>query len=76
MARGSLQYLNNLVSSLKLQNAAKAWEDRHRELSEQIKVYQKSQKDLEDSVAQKAHNIEVSHAFDLDYIRYDTGEGW
>ncbi|CAL9692600.1 unnamed protein product [Knipowitschia caucasica] len=37
----------------------KNWEDTHRELSEKIKVYQKSQKELEDSLAQKDHNIEV-----------------
>ncbi|XP_028980771.2 transport and Golgi organization protein 1 homolog isoform X3 [Esox lucius] len=42
-----------------LQRAAKSWEEKHREMSEQIRAYQKSQKELEDSVAQKDHNIEV-----------------
>lgn len=38
----------------------KDWEDKHKELNEQIKVYQKSQKELEDSVALKDHNVEVT----------------
>ncbi|XP_042177452.1 transport and Golgi organization protein 1 homolog isoform X4 [Oncorhynchus tshawytscha] len=42
-----------------LHHTANSWEEKHRELSEQIKVYQKSQKDLEDSLAQKDHNVEV-----------------
>uniref|UniRef100_A0A4W5N0Y4 Transport and Golgi organization protein 1 homolog n=1 Tax=Hucho hucho TaxID=62062 RepID=A0A4W5N0Y4_9TELE len=42
-----------------LHHAANSWEEKHREMSEQIKVYQKSQKDLEDSLAQKDHNVEV-----------------
>lgn len=39
----------------------KDWEDRHKELNEQIKVYQKSLKELEDSVVLKDHNVEVWH---------------
>uniref|UniRef100_A0A8C7TWX6 Transport and Golgi organization protein 1 homolog n=1 Tax=Oncorhynchus mykiss TaxID=8022 RepID=A0A8C7TWX6_ONCMY len=45
--------------NISLHHAANSWEEKHRELSEQIKVYQKSQKDLEDSLAQKDHNVEV-----------------
>ncbi|XP_061890667.1 transport and Golgi organization protein 1 homolog isoform X1 [Entelurus aequoreus] len=37
----------------------KDWEDKHTTLSEQIKVYQKAQKELEDSVVLKDHNVEV-----------------
>ncbi|CAB1340488.1 unnamed protein product [Coregonus sp. 'balchen'] len=44
--------------NLSLHHAAKLWEEKHREMSEQIKVYQKSQKDLEDSLVQKDHNVE------------------
>ncbi|KAM9514710.1 transport and Golgi organization protein 1 homolog isoform 1-T1 [Salvelinus alpinus] len=43
--------------NLSLHHAAKLWEEKHRETSEQIKVYQKSQKDLEDSLLQKDHNV-------------------
>ncbi|KAM9420609.1 transport and Golgi organization protein 1 homolog isoform 11-T11 [Salvelinus alpinus] len=45
--------------NISLHHAANSWEEKHRELSEQIKVYQKSQKDLEDTLAQKDHNVEV-----------------
>ncbi|XP_025998607.1 transport and Golgi organization protein 1 homolog isoform X1 [Astatotilapia calliptera] len=37
----------------------KSWEEKHTELNEKIKVYQKSQKELEDSVVLKDHNVEV-----------------
>lgn len=37
----------------------KDWEDKHKELNDQIKVYQKAQKELEDSVVLKDHNVEV-----------------
>lgn len=37
----------------------KGWEDKHKELNEQIKVYQKTLKELEDSVVLKDHNVEV-----------------
>uniref|UniRef100_A0A4W5NWV8 MIA SH3 domain ER export factor 3 n=1 Tax=Hucho hucho TaxID=62062 RepID=A0A4W5NWV8_9TELE len=58
------QVLENDIATLKEENvslhhAAKLWEEKHRETSEQIKVYQKSQKDLEDSLVQKDHNVEV-----------------
>ncbi|XP_028997454.1 transport and Golgi organization protein 1 homolog isoform X2 [Betta splendens] len=42
-----------------LKTTIKNWEDKHLELSEQIKVYHKSQKDLEDSLVLKDHNVEV-----------------
>ncbi|XP_040017372.2 transport and Golgi organization protein 1 homolog isoform X2 [Gasterosteus aculeatus] len=42
-----------------LKAATKSWEDKHKELSEQIKVFKKSQKELEDSVVLKDHNVEV-----------------
>uniref|UniRef100_A0A674DJF3 Transport and Golgi organization protein 1 homolog n=1 Tax=Salmo trutta TaxID=8032 RepID=A0A674DJF3_SALTR len=45
--------------NISLHHTANSWEEKHREMSEQIKVYQKSQKDLEDSLAQKDHNVEV-----------------
>uniref|UniRef100_A0A8C7INH4 Transport and Golgi organization protein 1 homolog n=1 Tax=Oncorhynchus kisutch TaxID=8019 RepID=A0A8C7INH4_ONCKI len=45
--------------NLSLHHAAKLWEEKHKETREQIKVYHKSQKDLEDSLVQKDHNIEV-----------------
>lgn len=37
----------------------KGWEDKHKDLNEQIKTYQKSLKELEDSVVLKDHNVEV-----------------
>lgn len=37
----------------------KDWEDKHKELNDQIKVYHKAQKELEDSVVLKDHNVEV-----------------
>lgn len=44
---------------LQLKATIKDWEDKHMELSEQIKVYHKSQKELEDSLVLKDHNVEV-----------------
>ena len=37
----------------------KGWEDKHEDLSKRIKLYQKSQKELEDLVTLKDHNVEV-----------------
>lgn len=48
-----------LMPCLQLKAAIKNWEDKHLELSEQIKVYHRSQKDLEDSLVLKDHNVEV-----------------
>ncbi|XP_039455150.1 transport and Golgi organization protein 1 homolog isoform X2 [Oreochromis aureus] len=42
-----------------LKATIKSWEEKHTELNEKIKVYQKSQKELEDSVVLKDHNVEV-----------------
>ena len=44
---------------LQFKGKIKEWEDKHKELNEQIKVYQKAQKELEDSVVLKDHNVEV-----------------
>lgn len=52
-----------LYQSLQLKSTIKGWEEKHKELSEQIKVYQKSLKELEDSVVLKDHNVEVSFSF-------------
>ncbi|XP_019405059.1 PREDICTED: melanoma inhibitory activity protein 3 isoform X2 [Crocodylus porosus] len=38
---------------------AEGWSERHAELSEQIKLYQKSQKDIEEALAYKENEIEV-----------------
>ncbi|KFV74181.1 Melanoma inhibitory activity protein 3, partial [Struthio camelus australis] len=38
---------------------AEGWSERHTELSEQIKLYQKSQKDIEEALAYKENEIEV-----------------
>ncbi|KAM9354724.1 transport and Golgi organization protein 1 homolog isoform 2-T2 [Pholidichthys leucotaenia] len=56
--------LEREFSALKEENKTlkvtiKDWEDKHKEMNEQIKVYQKSQKELEDSVVLKDHNVEV-----------------
>ena len=46
-------------SFFQLKTTIKSWEEKHKELNEKIKVYQKSQKELEDSVVLKDHNVEV-----------------
>ncbi|XP_029965861.1 transport and Golgi organization protein 1 homolog isoform X2 [Salarias fasciatus] len=53
----------------------KGWEDKHKELTEQIKVYQKSQKDLEDSVVLKDHNVEVLSDLLSDLDACDSQKG-
>ncbi|XP_061609474.1 transport and Golgi organization protein 1 homolog isoform X1 [Phyllopteryx taeniolatus] len=55
----------------------KEWEDKHTALSEQIKVYQKAQKDLEDSVVLKDHNVEVLSELlaDLDACELQKSDG-
>ena len=42
-----------------LKASMKGWEDKHEDLSKRIKLYQKSQKELEDTVTLKDHNVEV-----------------
>ncbi|NXP06699.1 TGO1 protein, partial [Thinocorus orbignyianus] len=46
-------------SKEQLLKEAEGWSERHSELSEQIKLYQKSQKDLEEALAYKENEIEV-----------------
>ncbi|KAL6095814.1 mia3 [Pungitius sinensis] len=60
-----------------LKAATKSWEDKHKELSEQIKVFQKSQKELEDSVVLKDHNVEVLSELlaDLDACDLQKSDG-
>lgn len=44
---------------IQLLKEAEGWSERHTELSEQIKLYQKSQKDIEEALAYKENEIEV-----------------
>ncbi|XP_056213002.1 transport and Golgi organization protein 1 homolog isoform X1 [Falco biarmicus] len=46
-------------SKEQLLKEAEGWSERHAELTEQIKLYQKSQKDLEEALAYKENEIEV-----------------
>ncbi|NXK09636.1 TGO1 protein, partial [Herpetotheres cachinnans] len=46
-------------SKEQLLKEAEGWSERHAELSEQIKLYQKSQKDIEEALAYKENEIEV-----------------
>ncbi|XP_064366048.1 transport and Golgi organization protein 1 homolog isoform X2 [Dromaius novaehollandiae] len=46
-------------SKEQLLKEAEGWSERHTELSEQIKLYQKSQKDIEEAIAYKENEIEV-----------------
>uniref|UniRef100_A0A8C8SHM6 Transport and Golgi organization protein 1 homolog n=1 Tax=Pelusios castaneus TaxID=367368 RepID=A0A8C8SHM6_9SAUR len=63
---------------------AEGWNERHSELSEQIKLYQKSQKDIEEALAYKENEIEVLtncimqlKQFDTDFEgKKDEGSGW
>ncbi|XP_073194884.1 transport and Golgi organization protein 1 homolog isoform X2 [Lepidochelys kempii] len=47
------------VELSELLQEAEGWSERHTELSEQIKQYQKSQKDIEEALAYKENEIEV-----------------
>ncbi|XP_044025981.1 transport and Golgi organization protein 1 homolog isoform X2 [Siniperca chuatsi] len=58
-----------------LKATIKGWEDKHKELNEQIKVYQKSQKELEDSVVLKDHNVEVLSELLADLDACDSQKG-
>uniref|UniRef100_A0A7N6ACH1 MIA SH3 domain ER export factor 3 n=1 Tax=Anabas testudineus TaxID=64144 RepID=A0A7N6ACH1_ANATE len=58
-----------------LKAAIKDWEDKHMELSEQIKVYHKSQKELEDSLVLKDHNVEVLSELLADLDACDSQKG-
>uniref|UniRef100_A0A8D0GQH7 Uncharacterized protein n=1 Tax=Sphenodon punctatus TaxID=8508 RepID=A0A8D0GQH7_SPHPU len=46
-------------SKEQLLKEAEGWSERHTELTEQIKLYQKSQKDIEEALAYKENEIEV-----------------
>ncbi|PKU31436.1 melanoma inhibitory activity protein 3 [Limosa lapponica baueri] len=46
-------------SKEQLLKEAEGWSERHSELSEQIRLYQKSQKDIEEALAYKENEIEV-----------------
>ncbi|XP_072713092.1 transport and Golgi organization protein 1 homolog isoform X1 [Ciconia boyciana] len=46
-------------SKEQLLKEAEGWSERHAELSEQVKLYQKSQKDIEEALAYKENEIEV-----------------
>ncbi|XP_042645436.1 transport and Golgi organization protein 1 homolog isoform X2 [Tyto alba] len=46
-------------SKEQLLKEAEGWSERHTELNEQIKLYQKSQKDIEEALAYKENEIEV-----------------
>ncbi|XP_064020629.1 transport and Golgi organization protein 1 homolog isoform X2 [Pogoniulus pusillus] len=46
-------------SKEQLLKEAEGWSERHTELSEQIKLYQKTQKDIEEALAYKENEIEV-----------------
>ncbi|XP_077409095.1 transport and Golgi organization protein 1 homolog isoform X2 [Vanacampus margaritifer] len=74
--------LNKEYAGLKEENknlkvTIKEWEDKHTALSEQIKVYQKAQKELEDSVVLKDHNVEVLSELlaDLDACELQKNDG-
>ncbi|XP_031438116.1 transport and Golgi organization protein 1 homolog isoform X2 [Clupea harengus] len=42
-----------------MQHELKEWEEKHKDLNEKIKVFQKSQKDLEDALAHKENEIDI-----------------
>lgn len=44
---------------IQLLKEAEGWSERHSELREQIQMYQKSQKDIEETLAYKENEIEV-----------------
>ncbi|XP_071891632.1 transport and Golgi organization protein 1 homolog isoform X1 [Anas platyrhynchos] len=62
--KSELQHVQEENARLKkskeqLLKEAEGWSERHTELSEQIKLYQKSQKDIEEALAYKENEIEV-----------------
>uniref|UniRef100_A0A8C5HQ94 Transport and Golgi organization protein 1 homolog n=1 Tax=Gouania willdenowi TaxID=441366 RepID=A0A8C5HQ94_GOUWI len=72
--------LNKEFSALKeenktLKSTIKGWEEKHTELNEKIKEYQKSQKELEDSVVLKDHNVEVLSELLTDLEACDAQKG-
>ncbi|XP_069464710.1 transport and Golgi organization protein 1 homolog isoform X2 [Ambystoma mexicanum] len=73
-------------SKEQLLKEAEGWSERHSELSEQIKLYHKSQKDMEEALAYKENEIEVLSncimqlkqidAFFESEPQADEGHGW
>ncbi|KAJ3607013.1 hypothetical protein NHX12_026528 [Muraenolepis orangiensis] len=59
-----------------LRATIKGWEGKHGDLSKQIKLFQKSQKELEDTVTLKDHNVEVLSSLlsDLDAFDFQKTE--
>ncbi|XP_074846025.1 transport and Golgi organization protein 1 homolog isoform X2 [Carettochelys insculpta] len=51
---------------------AEGWSERHMELSEQIRLYQKSQKDIEEALAYKENEIEVLTNCIMQLKEFDT----
>ncbi|XP_075781350.1 transport and Golgi organization protein 1 homolog isoform X2 [Pelodiscus sinensis] len=51
---------------------AEGWSERHTELSEQIRLYQKSQKDIEEALAYKENEIEVLTNCIMQLKQFDT----
>lgn len=60
-------------SKEQLLKEAEGWSERHSELSEQIKLYQKSQKDIEEALAYKENEIEVLTNCIMQLKQLDTG---
>ncbi|XP_061331459.1 transport and Golgi organization protein 1 homolog isoform X1 [Pezoporus flaviventris] len=60
-------------SKEQLLKEAEGWSERHTELSEQIKLYQKSQKDIEEALAYKENEIEVLTNCIMQLKQLDTG---
>uniref|UniRef100_A0A493U1R3 MIA SH3 domain ER export factor 3 n=1 Tax=Anas platyrhynchos platyrhynchos TaxID=8840 RepID=A0A493U1R3_ANAPP len=68
--KSELQHVQEENARLKkskeqLLKEAEGWSERHTELSEQIKLYQKSQKDIEEALAYKENEIEVGSLLNL-----------
>ncbi|XP_051908364.1 melanoma inhibitory activity protein 2 isoform X2 [Hippocampus zosterae] len=73
----SKEYAGLKEENKNLKVTIREWEDKHTALSEQIKVYQKAQKELEDSVVLKDHNVEVLSELlaDLDACELQKSDG-
>ncbi|XP_023656396.1 transport and Golgi organization protein 1 homolog isoform X2 [Paramormyrops kingsleyae] len=67
---------NNALKEQKksLLSDAKSWEERHRDLGEKMKLFQKSQKELENSLAHKENEIEVLTDCIAELRQLDIGE--
>ncbi|XP_030200333.1 transport and Golgi organization protein 1 homolog isoform X2 [Gadus morhua] len=58
-----------------LKASMKGWEEKHEDLNKRIKLYQKSQKELEDLVTLKDHNVEVLSNLLGDLDAFDCQKG-